>query len=197
MRTIVVTAPAPVVTWEEAARHLRLEDDDEQRPIVEGMIAAATAHIDGPDGWLGRSLGVQTLEARADVFRDCMSLRYPPIIDIVSVKYLDAEAAEITVLPTEYELRGSLIGSAFGRRWPSVLAQPESVRIRYRAGFVADATADPLAPALPAPIRAAILLMVGDLFENRSSTASFSGAGAAVQMSTTVENLLAPFRRFY
>ncbi|AHE57425.1 hypothetical protein NX02_29305 [Sphingomonas sanxanigenens DSM 19645 = NX02] len=183
------------MTWEEAAQHLRLEaDDEEQKPLVEAMIAAASAHIDGPDGWLGRAIGVQTLEARGDVFRDCMSLRYPPIIDIVSVKYLDAAAAEVTILPTEYEVRGSLIGCAFGRRWPSVLAQPESVRIRYRAGFVTNPTADPLVPALPAPIRAAILLMVGDLYRNRETV---SAQAVAIPMSTTVENLLAPFRRFY
>mgnify|MGYP003351478400 CR=1 FL=1 len=31
MRVVVITPPAPVVTWEEADQHLRLDGDDEQR----------------------------------------------------------------------------------------------------------------------------------------------------------------------
>lgn len=66
MRVIVVEPPKPVVTWEEADQHLKLDGDTSQKSFVEGLIAAATAHIDGPDGWLGRALGVQTLEAQVD-----------------------------------------------------------------------------------------------------------------------------------
>lgn len=47
---------------------------------------------------------------------------------------------------------------------------------------------------MPAPIRAAILLMVGDLYRNRDTTAV--GTISKIDMSTTVENLLAPFRVF-
>ena len=85
MRVIVITPPAPVVTWEEADQHLRLDGDDEQREMVERLIAAATQHIDGPDGWLGRALGLQTLEARMCGFCDLIRLSYQPIVDVVSV----------------------------------------------------------------------------------------------------------------
>ena len=193
MRTFVVTPPAPVVTWEEAAQHLRLEaDDEEQKPLVEAIIAAASAHIDGPAGWLGSSIGVQTLETYYPAFGTCgfIALPHPPLISIVEVEYIDGVGATIILPDTDYTLRGALLRPAFGAKWPLASWEGphgETVRIRYTAGY----------ETLPAPIRAAILLMVGDLFENRSSTASFSGAGAAVQMSTTVEALLAPFRRFY
>lgn len=175
MRVFVVTPPDPVVSLEEAKVHLRVDGSDEDALIL-GYIAAATGHIDGPDGWLGRAIGIQTLEMREDVFRDCMRLQYGPIVDIQSVKYLDGAGVEATVAEADYEVRGWLIGSSFGKRWPSVLSQPESVRIQYRAGY----------ETLPPAIRAAILLMVGDLYEKRETT--------AVQMSTTVENLLASFR---
>jgi uncharacterized phiE125 gp8 family phage protein len=180
MRVVVVTPPAPVVSLEEAKAHLRVTAADEDG-LITSLVAAATGHIDGPDGYLGRAIGVQTLEARCSVFRDSMPLPYPPIIDIVSVKHLNAEGAEVTVLASEYEVRGRLIGSAFGKRWPSVGLHDEAVRIRYRAGY----------QTLPAAIRAAILLMVGDLYRNRETTGA---QGAKIDMSATVENLLAPFQ---
>lgn len=182
MRVFVVTPPAPVVTVEEARTHLKVEHNDEDTLITD-MIAAATGHIDGPDGWLGRALGVQTLEARCEVFRDAMPLPYPPIVDIVSVKHLDAEGVERTVLASDYEVRGSLIGLAFGRRWPSVGCHPEAVSVRYRAGYA----------AVPAPIKAAILMMVDDLFRNRGE-AVVGTIAAQVSMTPTVANLLSPFQ---
>ena len=45
MRVVVVTPPVPVVTWEEAEQHLRLDGDVEQKPMVERLIAAATAGV--------------------------------------------------------------------------------------------------------------------------------------------------------
>lgn len=184
MRIVVVTPPAPVVTLAEAKAHLRVRHSDEDA-LIEAYIAAATAHIEGPDGWLGRSLGDQVLEAYADVFRDCMRLPFGPVTEVISVKYLAGTGDEVVVLPGEYELRGWLLGSAFGKRWPSVLSHPEAVRIQYRAGY-AD---------LPPPIRAAILLMVGDLYANRETAAAGSGS-SAIPMSMTVEALLSPFRVF-
>ena len=53
--------------------------------------------------------------------------------------------------------------------------------------------ADPVVPNIPAPIRAAILLMVGDLWHVRATVAT-GAAMAMVPMSATVEHLLQPFR---
>jgi hypothetical protein len=48
---------------------------------------------------------------------------------------------------------------------------------------------------LPKPIRAAVLLMVGDLYRFRE-TVSVGVSSTAVPMSTTVESLLSPYRVF-
>ncbi len=191
MRVVVITPPEPVVTIDEAKRHLK-QDSDDDADLIKSYVAAATQHLDGPDGYLNRAIGVQTLEARADVFCDAMVLPYPPLIDIVSVKYLDGEGTEITLLPSFYETRGTLIGSAFGKRWPSVAAHPESVRIQYRAGYLPRTVSDAQVATVPEPIKAAILLMTGDLYRNRSTVTD--KAAQAVPMSTTVETLLDPFR---
>lgn len=190
MRTFVVTPPEPVVTWEEAEKHLRLAGDEDERSTVEAMIAAATAHIDGPRGWLGSAIGVQTLEACMPAFGMCRSiaLPYPPAIDVVSLEYVDGLGGVVTVDEADYELRGSILRPAFGKSWPTARwdgADGETVRVRYRAGY----------ETVPAPIRAAILLMVGDLFAARETFAP--GTVNAVPMTMTVDNLLAPYRRWY
>lgn len=206
MRVIVITPPDPIVTWEEADAHLRLLGDETERVFVEGLIAAATAHLDGPSGWLGRALGPQTLEARFDSFWPdsrlwsghvgCRPLRlpYPPLIDIVSVKYMDATGTEQTVNSSAYEVRGQDVGAIYGTSWPAARWQPEAVRIRYRAGYAEDPEADPLVPNVPPQIKAAILLMVGDMFRWRETAQGI--VAASTPTAQTLDNLLGTMRVF-
>jgi uncharacterized phiE125 gp8 family phage protein len=189
MRVVVIAPPAEIVSLDEVKEHLRLDEPDDDA-FLRGALAAAVAHLDGPSGWLGRALGRQTLEARLDYFHDYRAangirLPYPPIASIVSVKHLDTAGVEQTVDPATYSVEGEVLGLAWGASWPSVRSHPGAVRIQYQAGY----------EAIPAPIRAAILLMVGDLYQNRGTVTVGTIAGAT-PMSTTVEALLAPFRVF-
>lgn len=188
MRTVVITPPEPVVTWEDADQHLKLSGDTSQQVEVEAMIAAATANLDGPDGWLGRAIGLQTIEARFDRFDPCgIALPYPPIVSIESVKYLDATNVEQTLDSAQYELFGTRLAPAFQCSWPTPLRHEETVRVRYTAGY----------ETVPFPIRAAILLMVGDLYRFRETALDGRATGiVSVPMSTTVERLLGPYRVF-
>ena len=185
MRVFVITPPAPL-DLDEMKAHLRVEGDDEDT-LIQAYVAAATAHIDGPDGWLGRAIGVQILEVRCDTLTcgDCIRLPFPPVIELVSVSYLDATGVEQMADLEDFEVMGrDLVASGAEWPWLGGSTRREAVRIRYRAGY----------ETVPAPIRAAILLMVGDLYRNRETVSA--GAMTQVPMSTTVENLLAPFRVF-
>ncbi|MFZ3483906.1 head-tail connector protein [Sphingomonas sp. 3-13AW] len=186
MRVVVITPPVPVVTAEEARRHLRL-DDDEQDMLIEGYIAAATAHIDGPDGWLGRAIGEQTLVAHGDLFReDPVRLPYPPVVSIEKAEYQDAQGAWQTLDGDAYELRGDQLGSSWGTRWPTTRAYrgaAETVRVTYRAGYA----------TVPPPVRVAILMMVADMYRNPGEAGGAATAQKAA-ISTPVAKLLAPFR---
>lgn len=183
MRILVTDPPAPFVSLDEAKAHLRVFHDDEDA-LITGLIAAACAHLDGPPGWLGRSIAGQDLEVRGELFTSCViALPFPPVIAVASVKYLDTSGVEQTMAPELYEVRGDVIAPVFGKSWPAARWQAENVRVQYQAGY----------ETLPPPIRAAALLMIGDLYSNRETTLS----GAVVQqvpMSTTVGNLLSPFR---
>lgn len=193
MRVLVITPPNPVVLLADAKQHLGVLHNDEDA-LITAMIAAATEHLDGANGWLNRALAPQELEARGTWFDDCrIRLPFPPVISVASIKYLDTNGAEQTLADDQYEVRSNEIVRAWGVSWPSVRTDDENVRIRYHAGYAADLEADPLIAAVPAPIIAAIKLMVADLYFNRETTLS-GAAVQAVPMSTTVERLLAPFR---
>lgn len=193
MRTFVVTAPDPVVSWSEIEKHLKLDGNTAEQALIEAWVAAATAMIDGPGGWLGRAIGEQVLEARLDDFSGRIVLVSPPIISIDTIKYIDDAGAEQTVSSAIYELLGREVVLKPDASWPSPAARREAVRIRYSAGYHIDGSEQaPVIPAQLQTIKAAIMLMVGDLHRFRDTVTV--GPANTVPMSTTVENLLYPLQ---
>ncbi|RVD15372.1 MAG: phage gp6-like head-tail connector protein [Mesorhizobium sp.] len=188
MDIVVITPPAPVVTLEEAKAHLPVDFGDDDL-LITAMIAAVQGNIDGPDGWLGRAIGVQTLEMRLPSFcgRDgssCIPLRCPPVTAPVSVKYLDGDGVDQTFDSASYRLVGDdMIAPAYNVSWPSARLDHESIRIRYTAGY----------EEVPAPIKAAILLHVGHLYANREAV---SLENIATELPLGVQWLLSPYRRW-
>jgi hypothetical protein len=65
----VIEPPGEVISLVDAKKHLRVDHGDDDDYIT-GLVAAAVAWLDGPAGWLGRALGVQTLELVTDRFGD-------------------------------------------------------------------------------------------------------------------------------
>lgn len=186
MRVIVITPPLRIVSLAAAKAHLRVDDDAEDT-LIAAFSDAAQAHIDGPDGWLGRSLGKQTLELRRCGFPTYVELPFGPVLSVASVKYVDQDGVEQTLDPSAYAVHGNIVARAHGALWPRVRTELESVRVRYDAGYPDTEGAEPKS-TVPAPIVSAVKLMIGDLFENRASVAP--GERPKINMSVTVENLL-------
>lgn len=181
---VVVTPPGEILPLEDVKLHLRVDhafEDD----LIGGLIQAAVATLDGPDGWLGRALGEQRLELRGNGFPvSCdgsIQLPLQPSV-LVSVSYDDVAGSAQVVDPSDCKLHGASVYARSGFSWPSTANRPDSVRIQYDAG-----TND-----VPKPVLAALKLMIGDLYRWRDTTAPI--AVAPVPMSTTVEALLAPLR---
>ncbi len=212
MSVVVITPPSALISVALAQKHLRLDTDDDA-DLLGFYIAAAQAMIDGPAGWLGRCVGVQTLELRLDGFPSSpiwgwgsdsgglfwgstpayggvgaatrVALPYPPLISVTSVTYED-QAGTVQNLPSaDYLASDEGIDASFGTAFPTGRWEPNAVRIQYQAGY----------PSTPPAVAAAMLLMVGDLYSNRESVETgVRAAAVTVPMSTTVENLLAPYR---
>lgn len=158
----VVIPPDPLVTWEEAQAAIRIDDPDYEQTYVEGLIAACCAWIDGPSGFLGKSMGRQTLEARFDSFTGVeVTLPYGPVLDVVDVRYLDAAGAEQLVPgATYYLLSTGRLRLAPSAAWPSAAHVPEAVRYTYEAGH-------PDEQLLPA--KQAVLLAVAHWYQSREA----------------------------
>lgn len=183
MPVVVVTPPAGLVSYELAKKHLRLEaSDDSEKGLIEAYIAAATAWIDGPTGWLGRTIMSQTLELRCSTFSAAGVLPYGPATEIVSVKYVSAVGAEETLDPATYEVIAGGLGLKAGASWPTLRGDAEGVRVQFKTG----------AGTVPASVQQAALLLIGQWFRNRMAVNT--GNLSVTEMPFGVEALLAPFR---
>ena len=190
MNVVVIDPPSEVVTLEEARRQL-IELPQEDEDFVKMLIMAATAWIDGPAGWLGRSLGGQTLELTGWSCDRRIRLPYAPIIDIVSVTSEDCDGNDEVADPSTYEIKGDCLVIDRDAAWT---ARPHH-RIRYRAGYAAPDPNDnaKLVNNLPAPIKVAILMLVAHWYRTREPVA----IGATVESTPFgVDALLSPYRIF-
>lgn len=143
----VITAPQPIMTA-MAARAGMPALAAVPDGVLDLLISSATEEIDGPTGWLGRSIGEQVLELRASEF-PCGGIRLPlpPIGVVQSVTYSDQNGADVVVAPADYSLCDAVLLPA--QSWP----YGRNVRIRYGAGYA----------EVPSRIKVAVQLRVGEL----------------------------------
>lgn len=180
------SAPAAApVSLTEAKAHLRVDHSDDD-DLIELLIEAAVSELDGWTGILGRAMVTQSWSQTFDGF--CTRLRLPfPAATVASLTYIDTDGDSQTVDAGDYVLRqdalGSFVETAHNVVWPSPRSQAASVTVTFTAGTSA---AD-----VPAALKAAVLLRVGDLYENREAGVD----GSAIAGNPTIHALIAPFRR--
>ncbi|MCX5478457.1 head-tail connector protein [Kaistia geumhonensis] len=188
---VLITAPAETpVSLAEAKAHCRVDHDDDDL-LIEALILAAVGHLDGWSGVLGRALVTQTW--RQDFFgfgsTRCGPLRLAlsPVSSISSLTYFEPSGAQQALSAGVYRLltdeRGPFVECVGDSTWPSTACRSDSVSVTYVAGVAA---AD-----VPAPIKAATLLIVGHLYANREAVAESTLAA----LPYAVDALIAPYRR--
>jgi len=180
-RLSLVTGPtADPVLLADAKLHLRVDYSDDDA-LIASLVDSAVGMIDGPDG-IGYALQPQTWLMTLDGFneydyaaRDARGterwngrtdnrIRVPlrPVVSIDAVQYLDTDGNEQTLADENYRvsIQGGVGILTPVVAWPVPLDTPGAVRIEFTAGA-----------GTPAALRAAILLMVGHLYENREAVA--------------------------
>lgn len=165
-----ITAPTTEpITLEQAKAHLRVEVSDDDA-LISALIAAAREAVESKTQ---RSLMLQTWELALDAFPGCQDqygIRLPkaPLSAVTSVAYVDSDGAPQTMAEADYQLddhsEPARILPAYGTTWPATRDQANAVVVQYEAGY-ADAA------AVPAQIKAWMLLRIGMLYENRESVA--------------------------
>lgn len=159
--TKVTDAVAEPVTLEDAKAHLRVDGTQEQA-LINALIAAART---AAEERLGITLLKTTWALTLDAF-PCGTVVLPrgPILGVTSVSYYDADGAQQTLDPGAYRLGDRSLEPTDA--WPAT--QPRrtaAVRIVYDAGY------GTVPAAVPAPIKAWVLLALGDLYANREASA--------------------------
>lgn len=176
MRVVVVTPPDLLVERDLVKQHLRVDGDAEDT-LIDLYVAAACGHIDGPGAYLGRAIGAQTVEGALTQFPPSggVVLPFGPVLSLVSITILDVDGVEQVLDLNDYRVVDGVVLPLVGGAFPSTSIAEGAVVVRWAAGY--DQT--------PGAISAALLLMVGDLYQNREFVPT---------VSNTVENLLRPYR---
>lgn len=193
VRTVAPTETP--VTLAEAKAHVRASEFDDDDAFITALIDAATAHVDGYTGILGRALVTQTWRHDFCEWPADGVLRLPlaPVASITSVKYSDADNAEQTVTASgNYALladaRGPFARFTSGFTAPALYDERQDrVRVTYVAGYGA-------ATAVPAAIKAAMLLMIGHWYRSREAVVV---GQTPADLPMGVDALLTPYRRVW
>lgn len=166
MSLTIATSPTEnPISDAEAKAHLRVDHTDDDT-FIGTLVDAATQYLDGPAGILGRALVTQTWDLYLDEW-PANAIRIPlaPLASVTSINYVDISTeAETGWAATNYQVdTHSTIGWAVyasSATLPTLMDTINAVRVRFIAGYGAAA-------AVPAPIHAAIKLIVGFWYENR------------------------------
>ena len=194
-RPVLITPPAiQPVTLAEAKLHLRVDHNDEDA-LIQSLIRAATEHLDGWTGILGRCLVEQVWRQDHDRFAREMSIPLGPVIAVQSITWRDPAGQLNTVPSGSYDLRIDEAGNAVIRFdadyvFPTNLHESRAVAITFKAGYPTN-PGPPATSTVPDPLKVAILLLIGHWYQNREAV---SAAGMA-SLPFAVEALIAPYRR--
>lgn len=184
VRTVAPTDP--IITKTEAKTHLRVDHSAED-DLIEALVASAVAYLDGFTGILGRALATQTWQQDFEEWDDLCLPLLP--VQSLTVTYYDVDNVQRTLATSVYqtvtEASGVELELKFGQTWPITYDREDAISVTFVAGYGAAA-------AVPAPIKAGILLLVGHWYFNREAVV-IGQTPSEVPMA--VSALIAPYRR--
>ena len=167
----VITAPtSEPIGLADVKLHLRLTDDTTDDPLLTSLIERARRYC---EKFTVRAFACQKLEAHREAWPggDFFELPMPPLVSITSLKYLDSAGTETTMTATTQYLTDadSEVGRVvlpYGINWPTFISYPiRPIRVRYVAGYT----------TLPEPLKQAMLLLIGNWYENREDAVDVVG----------------------
>lgn len=175
---VVAEAEDRPVTLEELKKHVKADDFTDDDAQLEIFLDAA---IDFVADRTALTLRRSTWQVdRCDWWSGCLQILLSPVRDI-TVKYLDAAGAEITVGAALYRWERTALGQAEIRfldafTWPELKADTRNaVQIEIEAGFDQDPnmTGAGDEPELEFPPRArqAVLMIAASWYRNREASA--------------------------
>jgi uncharacterized phiE125 gp8 family phage protein len=191
--TPVSTEP---VTLDDARTHLRIETygSPAEHPDDAYVTALISTAREWCEQYLERSLATQTIQLAVDNFNSTIQLINEPVQFIDSITYIDSEGATQTLATTIYELDeyDYVVKLKYGQQWPTVRPQDDAVTVTYTAGYTNGMSPDTY--PFPFSIKAAMLLIIGNLYENRQQDVLGNTRISFNSLPLGVYSLLQPYR---
>lgn len=182
---IVTVEPAiEPISLATAKLHCKIDDGDDDA-LVSALITTARR-------WCEARLGQQLITATRKLFLDelCgreITLPYSPLQSVTSVQYVDSGGTTQTWSSSLYDVdandKPGRIRPAWGQVWPAFRYQMNAITVTYVCGYGTAET------DVPAPIRQAMLLLIGHWYENREAV-TIGNALSFQDIPLTVESLL-------
>jgi len=160
------------ITLAEAKLHLKIDDDlTEDDSLIAALITAARRKCETIT-W--RTFLASTWDYALDEFPwgangwrdgrgDQIRIPNPPLISVTSVSYLDDLGSTVALSGSLYQSSlgtPGIVSPTYGTSWPYGRWQASGVVVRYVAGYG-------LASAVPETIKAAIKILLTNLYYNR------------------------------
>jgi uncharacterized phiE125 gp8 family phage protein len=168
-----VSAPSSEpITLEKARLHLRLDTSGSpaSHPDDSLVTALITAVRQNAEAYTGLTIAYSTYDVRADNFKDLeFNLETWPINAIVSVSYVDTNDETKTLTSSDYEL-DTFTRPARLKAKDKAFPEAKEVTVRFTAGFTDGQSPNPY--PMPKTIESAMLLMLGNLYDNRESVSN-------------------------
>lgn len=168
------------ITLAEAKLHCKVDIDDDDT-LIAWQITAARQWC---EDYERRSYITQTITAKLQRFSNEIILPRPVLQAVTSIKYIDTGGDQQTLSSSVYDVdvyrQPGRVTLAHSQSWPALRGDVNGVEIIYTAGYGTAAT------TVPARTKAAILLLIGHLYENREDTSVSSLA----EIPIAVRNLL-------
>ena len=178
-------AGAEPISLSYAKTFLRVDHDHEDQ-LISDLITLSRIRVE--------QMTCHVLITRSDAKVlpiDCpatLKLSITPLVQVEGICVTDANGSEHEIDAGDYDVirKGDCTHICLTRqsRWSAYSEDGETVVIRYTAGF------GPSSDDVPHPFRQAILLLVGQSYEHRGSTADLPAP-------MMVDALLMPYRKFW
>ena len=134
MQVTITEQPAALLTSADGIVRQSLSlDATDKNALVDSLLLAAQAELDGPKGRLGFTVAEQSVEVTVDSF-DCPPIRLPggSTISNVVVTYLDGDAAEQTLDDASYIVAADgTLSLVEAGEWPTVADQSNAIVVAY------------------------------------------------------------------
>lgn len=184
---LVTDASTEPITTAEAKTHLRVDSSDDDT-YIDTLVKSARRWIENTRGM---GLITQTWDGSLDAFPYDGPLVIPkyPLVSVSSVTYYDEDLSASTVFSSsKYQVdtakRPPRIYLKNGESWPTdSLRLSSGVVVRFVAGYAA-------ASAVPADIKHAIKLLVGQMYAHREPEVTGT---IVAKLGFTIDALLAPY----